>query len=220
VAATWLERGIAEIEEAALRMEQLIDELVDLAQLQTGSRLRLHCRPTDLVHLATVVTGAVQARNAGRCVQLELAQPSVIGSWDARRLRRVLENLLSNALKYSPPDRAILLYIGAHPLSDGDWAVLALHDCGRGIPTTDLPYIFEPFWRGSNVGEVAGSGLGLAGVKWIVKAHGGCIAVQSREGEGTTVIVRLPCQLEEPWDPCRKGWNPEGASAPESQSVA
>jgi signal transduction histidine kinase len=152
----------------------------------------LNRRQTDLVELATVVAAA-QARGVCQRVRLELAQPSVVGCWDAKHLRRVLENLLNNAIKYSPPGGETVLCVGSDWMPDGDWAVVTVRDYGRGIPAADLPSIFEPFWRGSNSGGVAGSGLGLTSVKQIIEAHGGSIAVQSREGEGTTVTVRLPC---------------------------
>jgi signal transduction histidine kinase len=191
--ANWLDHGLAQIEDAGLRMEQLVDELIDLAQIRVGNRLQLSRRPTDLAELA-VRAAAAQATGERHRVRLEIAQPSVIGYWDGARLRRVLENVLSNAIKYSPPGREIVLRVARDVLLDGDWAVLAVRDHGRGIPAADLPNIFEPFWRGSNIDQVAGSGLGLTSVKRIVEAHGGSIAVESREGEGTTVTVRLPCE--------------------------
>src|SRR5204862_6429143 len=72
------------------------------------------------------------------------------------------------------------------------WATLQVQDRGLGIPAADLPYVFERFRRGSNVGRIGGTGIGLAGAKQIVEQHDGSIAAGSAEGEGTTVTVRLP----------------------------
>jgi signal transduction histidine kinase len=188
----WLDGGLAQIEEAGRRMEQLVDEIVDLAQSQAGTALPLSRRPTDLAELAAQAAAA-QGTSGDRRVRLEIGQPRVHGNWDAARLRRVLENLLSNAIKYSPPGGEVVLHVKRDVCHDGDWAIVVVRDEGRGIPAADQPYIFEPFWRGANGCQVAGSGLGLASVKRIVEAHGGSITVQSQEGEGTTITVRLPC---------------------------
>jgi signal transduction histidine kinase len=76
---------------------------------------------------------------------------------------------------------------------EGPWAVLTVADHGLGIPAADLPHIFERFQRGRNVaGRVAGSGVGLAGVRHVVEQHGGTVSVESREGGGSTFTVRLP----------------------------
>jgi signal transduction histidine kinase len=103
-----------------------------------------------------------------------------------------VDNLLSNALKYSPPDHEVVLRVGRDMQCDGTWAVLTVHDHGSGIPAAGQPHIFLPFWRGTNSRQMPGSGLGLASVKQIVEAHGGSIDVHSDEGQGTTVTVHLP----------------------------
>src|SRR6185436_12943599 len=100
--------------------------------------------------------------------------PEVVGQWDAARLARVLDNLLGNAVKYSPEGGQIAVRV----TGDGSWATLTMADEGLGIPTADLPRIFERFQRGRNVaGHVPGSGVGLAGVRHVVEQHGGSVAV-------------------------------------------
>jgi signal transduction histidine kinase len=190
--AAWLDHGLAEIEEAGRWMARLIDDLVDLGQVQAGDPLALSRRPTDLAQLAAGAVARVQATSRRHLVRLELAQPSVTGCWDAARLRRVLENLLNNAIKYSSPDREIVVRVACEGTLKGDCAVLLVRDHGRGIPLADQAHIFTAFRRGSNVEGVAGSGLGLASVKQIVEAHGGSITVMSDEAQGTAVTVRLP----------------------------
>jgi signal transduction histidine kinase len=184
----WLTQGLADIEEAATRMAQLIDEIVDLARIRAGDPLHLNRDPTDLAALAARAAADAHASSQRHGVRLDLAEPSMIGRWDAARLRRVLENLLSNAIKYSPHGGAIVVRVAR----DGERAVLVVRDHGCGIPAADQPHIFEPFWRGSNVDQVPGSGLGLTSVKQIIEAHGGSVTVESGEGQGTTVTVRLP----------------------------
>jgi signal transduction histidine kinase len=121
-----------------------------------------------------------------------LFEPTVtelVGNWDATRLERVIANLLSNAIKYSPSGDDVLVEVSR----DDSWAVVSVADHGLGIPAADLPHIFERFRRASNVaGQIAGSGLGLAGARDIVEQHVGTISVHSDEGRGSTFVVRLP----------------------------
>ncbi|HET8631623.1 MAG TPA: GAF domain-containing sensor histidine kinase [Thermomicrobiales bacterium] len=180
--------GAAKIEATANKMTALINELLDVARLEAGEPLRLECAPTDLVALAAEAIAMHRANSEGRRIDLVAPEAELVGDWDQVRLERVLDNLLSNALKYSREGA-----VTVRAARDGDRAVLAVRDTGVGIPADDLPRIFERFHRGGNVeGRIAGTGLGLAGVRHIVEQHGGTIDVASREGAGTTVTVRLP----------------------------
>ena len=120
-----------------------------------------------------------------------------MGDWDARRLERVVENLLSNGVKYSPAGGDITVSVQRQ---DGS-AVVSVRDRGIGIPAADLPHMFERFRRAANVlGRIDGTGIGLSAAAHIVKQHGGSIDLESEEGEGTVVTVHLPLE------------NPEAAS--------
>jgi signal transduction histidine kinase len=166
-----------------------IDELRDATHLQAGRPLDLRLRPTDLVELARAVVQQHEDASERFQFRFETAVATLTSEWDAARLERVVENLLSNAQKYSPNGGAITVRVAR----DGDLGVLSVEDHGLGIPAVDLPRIFEPYSRGSNVtGQIAGSGLGLAGARGIVEQHGGMIAVTSTEGEGSTFAIRLP----------------------------
>jgi signal transduction histidine kinase len=104
-------------------------------------------------------------------------------------VERVVANLVSNAIKYSPGGGDVRVELAA----EAGWAVLRVQDQGVGIPAADLPRVFEQFHRAANVaGRIGGTGLGLAGARHIVEQHGGSIALESQEGVGTTVTVRLP----------------------------
>jgi signal transduction histidine kinase len=121
---------------------------------------------------------------------VESAAPSVVGPWDPSRLERVLANLLSNAVKYSPGGGDVVVEIWPA----GDWVEVRVRDQGIGIPPDEVERVFEPFHRGGNVvGVVGGTGLGLPGVRQLVREHGGSIRVErSVAGRGTELLLRLP----------------------------
>jgi signal transduction histidine kinase len=112
---------------------------------------------------------------------------------DRARLERVLQNVIGNAVKYSPDGAPVQVTAS---MQEG-WDVVVVRDSGVGIPADELPHIFTHFYRASTARGFPGSGLGLAGAKTIVEQHGGHIRVQSAVGQGTTVVVSLPCAL--PW---------------------
>lgn len=178
----------ARIVAATRKMATLIDDLVDMAQVEMGGTLQLQRGETDLVALAQRVLAEHQQMAAEHRLRLEAATPALIGQWDAPRLERVLDNLVSNAVKYSPEGSEVTLRVD----QEGDWAVVQVQDQGIGIPPADLTRLGEPFYRGRNTSGRAGTGLGLWGVRQIVEQHGGAVHIASREGEGTTVTVRLP----------------------------
>jgi signal transduction histidine kinase len=101
----------------------------------------------------------------------------------------VFDNIVSNAIKYSPNGGEILVQVGR----DKGWGVLSVQDAGVGIPTADLPHVFERYRRARNVSaKFAGTGLGLAGAKDLIELHGGSISVTSVEGVGSKFVIRLP----------------------------
>ncbi len=137
---------------------------------------------TDLVEevcINSLDTCRIHFTSAGDCTHLLL---------DEKLLRHILTNLLSNALKYSPPDATVQLMLNC----ENDRVVLAVTDQGIGIPLDDQKRLFESFHRAANVGNIPGTGLGLTIVKNAVKAHGGKIMVSSQLGGGTTFTVSIP----------------------------
>lgn len=177
------------IEINAARAAALLDELLDIARLEAGQALNLERRPTDLVALAERIVGEHQRDTERHRITFDAQEPELIGEWDVMRLARVLDNLLGNAIKYSPKGGEITVQV----TREGPWAVLTVADQGMGIPEADRSLIFEQFHRGRNVtGQMAGTGVGLAFVRLVVEQHGGSIAVESQEGVGSTFTVRLP----------------------------
>ena len=183
------------IEAAATRMTRLIDELLDDAQLQAGRPLALERQPTDLVAVARRAVAEHRRLTERHTIRLETTSSELVGQWDELRLDRVLDNLLSNAVKYSPDGGEIVLALSAEPSGHGAEAVLVVRDSGVGIPADELPRVFERFFRASNVGGIGGTGLGMAGVRQIVEQHGGTVQVESKQGAGTSIVVRLPLSL-------------------------
>lgn len=194
-----VEKWLSGIEAATSAMSGMLTELLDSAKLQAGQALDLHTGPVDLTALVQQQV-AILAESARRhSIELTVPTQPIAGEWDAPRLARVVANLLSNALKYSPGGAKILVALTTEEDADGAWAALRVSDQGFGIPAEDLPRIFERFFRATNARQIAaGTGIGLSGAKQIVEHHGGTLTLESRLGEGTTVIVRLPLHADTP----------------------
>jgi signal transduction histidine kinase len=183
-----LDMSIRTISGSVARMTALIDELLDVARLRMGTALVLERAPTDLVGLARRLAAIHQSASEKHTIVVNAKVPRLVGVWDERRLERVLDNLLSNAIKYSPGGE---IRVGVS--CDAESAVLSVQDRGIGIPEADLAHVFERFRRGANVrGRIDGTGIGLAAAAQIIQEHTGSIDLDSREGEGTLVTVRLP----------------------------
>ena len=144
-------RGLELLRTAATRMASWIDELLDSARLEAGRPLELRREPMDLVALAWQAISEHQRSTEQQRLRVETSEPKLIGVWDPARLRRAVDNLLSNALKYSPNGGDITIRVAVEPGENGKLAVLSVHDHGVGIPESDLPHIFERFRRGASV---------------------------------------------------------------------
>lgn len=197
--------------ESALRRSALrVDELMDLARRNDAEVMALHLAPVDLVDLVREVIVAYRAVDARHEIVLEPSPSSLIGSWDRDRLERSIDNLVNNALKFSPDGGHVAVAVSERRAGAGREALVTISDQGLGIPADEREEIFERFGRGSNVAAVPGSGLGLWSVRRIVEQHGGTIAVTSQIGKGSTFSVRLP--IIEPLSSEKPG-EPGGLSA-------
>src|SRR5438874_771215 len=181
------------------RMTELVEALLMLARADEGTA-PLHRETVDLRAIVeeTGESGELLAAEAG--VNMEVATPAdlAVVAVDSSRIRLLILNLLTNAVKYTPAGGSVRLQLGP---SNGR-VTLTVADSGVGIAPGDLPHIFDRFWRADSArtrtGERSGTGLGLAICKWIAEAHGGTIDVQSRPGRGTTFTVTLPRETTAP----------------------
>ena len=175
------------------RMHRLVEDLLFVSRVQSGK---------DSLDLGVVVLGQLAdhtvaaALPAAEAAEVEIVcdircHESTIG--DEHRLAEVLENLLSNALKFTPPGGLVTVWVGRV----GDAIVTRVSDNGIGVSEADRRHLFDRFFRASGTDGVPGAGLGLSIVKAIVDAHGGEVSVQSRLGSGTTFEVRLPLLTDE-----------------------
>jgi PAS domain S-box-containing protein len=180
-------RGVEAILNGARRMNQMIQELVDSARLE-AHQLQLRKEPVDLRQLAIDVVEQVTAVEDRARVQVECSErvPAVLANAD--RIVRVVTNLVTNALKYSPKDRPVVVRVAP----SRDQVLLSVSDEGVGIPAVDLPHVFDKFYRAQTAGRAEGLGLGLYIARLIVEAHGGHIWVESQVGKGSTFSFTLP----------------------------
>lgn len=181
------DRGrVQRIANEARRLQRLVEELLDASRIEDG-RLVGELEASDL---ATLVREACE-RHQAEGVRLVLeADAPVPATLDRTRIVQLLDNLVGNARKYSPPDSAI----GVRVWREGSEARLAVRDDGIGIPVEDLPRLFERFYRGSNVADRRhdGMGLGLYICRGIAEQHGGRIWAEPMPDGGTTFHVALP----------------------------
>ncbi|PYC67627.1 two-component sensor histidine kinase [Micromonospora arborensis] len=177
---------LALLHEEALLLQHIIDDLGDLAAADAGT-LRIDLRPTELRDVLTHVVDSHRGSALAAGVHLEL---TVVGEpvvqADQVRLRQMVGNLISNAIRHTPPGGSVT--VGANGTT------ISVRDTGSGITPADLPKIFDRFWRAdeSRSRVTGGSGLGLAITRHLTEAHGGTIEVQSEPGRGTLFTIRLP----------------------------
>ena len=173
------------------RLDWLATNLLELSKLDIGL-VALDLRPNDLRGVAeSAIEAAAQgASRKGVDLQAKLPSRPVRTRHDQQRIGQLLSNLLGNAVKFTPSGGSVTLTLERN----GDGAVLRVSDTGIGIDASELPHIFDRFYRGTRAAEAraTGSGLGLAIVKSIVDMHRGLITVDSAADRGTTVEVRLP----------------------------
>jgi signal transduction histidine kinase len=178
------------IRRGTMRLQGIVEDLLLVAQIE-ANRLELDPAPTDLAELATETVEAALPAAAEKGIELVLDVEGPLPlEADAGRLRQVLDNLVSNALKFTPSGGSVLLSAsnGSGPLH------VAVTDTGIGIPHEEIGQLFSRFYRASTATRrtIPGTGLGLVIARAIVEGHGGTISLASVEGEGTRVTVTLP----------------------------
>jgi signal transduction histidine kinase len=175
------------------QMSEMVEDLLTLARADEG-RAPLTLEELDVRDLVAdaAETAGLLAEAQGVDVTSNVPDQPVMLSADRQRIRELLLNLVTNAVKYTPAGGSVAIELEDAP----DFVRFRVTDTGIGIAPGDLPNIFDRFWRAdparSRTGDRPGVGLGLAITKWIAEAHGGTIVVSSRPGRGTTFTVTLP----------------------------
>ncbi|MCB0166287.1 MAG: HAMP domain-containing protein [Anaerolineae bacterium] len=186
-----LSEALSIIDSELDRMSRIVADLLLLSQADAGLSLRL-----EPVELDTVILEVYrQARVIANGVPIHLGhEDQAIVRGDPDRLKQLLINLMTNAIKHTPYDGSITLSL----YRDKEWVRVTVTDTGRGIAPTALPHIFERFYQAQDSENQSGSGLGLSIAQWIAKAHDGQITVISQLGKGSTFTLWLPNILEKP----------------------
>lgn len=221
--AAWLDEGLVLIKRNSARLLDLVNQMLDLAKLESG-KMALHYQPGDVVRYLKYLVESFHSYAQSKGVQIHfLSDLDALGmEFDPERLQQVVGNLLSNAVKFTPSGGHV--YLDVRTVSDSKPAaqrkaaatpsrlVIRVRDTGIGIPEDQLPHIFDRFYQATapTNGESAlsasaahggGSGIGLALTKELVKLMGGEIAVKSRPAQGAEFVVTLPIAAANPETP-------------------
>jgi signal transduction histidine kinase len=186
------QRNIGMIIDQARRLNRMIAALLDISRIQSG-QLSIEQAPIDLGRLLMRVVAEVRLSLTQHTIEVASEIPKrhkLIVLGDELRLEQVLQNLLQNAIKYSPGGGLIQVQLQHR----GQYALIAITDQGIGVPSEAMPLLFQRFYRATNADprHISGMGVGLYVVREILELHGGSIDVESTEGQGSTFTVELP----------------------------
>lgn len=182
-----LQESLRDIEREVSRLALLTNDLLVLAQADTGTKVRLE--PVALDDLVLETVRNLSPLTEGVALQPLIAeQVMILGDRD--RLKQALINLVTNALQHTPVGGLVQIELAR----DQEYAYLRVHDTGAGIASVDLPHVFDRFYRAdtSRVRHTGGSGLGLSIVQWVAEAHNGHVTVESKIGAGSVFTLVLP----------------------------
>ncbi|KAB2908220.1 MAG: PAS domain-containing protein [Ignavibacteriales bacterium] len=171
------------------RLAELINDVLDISKLE-GGKIDLEKTDFDAVELIKDIVGKYKNQADGKSIQITEDYPieSVILNGDRNRIQQAFDNIFENSLKFTPPGGRITVFLRVR----NNELETIISDTGIGIPKDDLPHIFQKFYKVARADNTTpGSGLGLSLVKQIIDHHRGFISIQSEEGNGTTVIIKL-----------------------------
>lgn len=178
------------MENEVMRLQGLIEDLFTLSRAEVG-KLTLRCEPTNIGALvqSTIEARAPLAWQSSRVeVVAHISSTIPDALVDEGRLEQVLQNLLHNAVRHTPPGGIVAVGV----MTEGDELVIQVKDTGEGIAASDIQHIWERFYQANGTHRSGGAGLGLALVKELVEAMNGTITVASTPGEGSCITIRLP----------------------------
>ncbi|HET9967383.1 MAG TPA: ATP-binding protein, partial [Streptosporangiaceae bacterium] len=178
---------LGSLRDEVLRLARMVGDLQTLAAADAAA-LNLTRKPVDLAELAGAAADSLGRRFEAAGLELHRQLDAAPVLADPRWLHQVITNLLTNALKFTPPGGQVTIITGVA----GADAVLRVTDTGQGIPAEDLPRIFDRFFRGQQAAQISGSGIGLAIAAELAEAHGGRLAAASEVGHGTQLTLSLP----------------------------
>ena len=190
LSAEQLNKNLHRIQENVKHMSQLLNDVLIIGKTEAG-KLELNRQHVNLKRLCHSIVEQFEmstlqkTKRNFKFVEKDLCENA---SLDPKLIRQILDNLISNAVKYSPENSDILFEAGC----TNDKIFFKIQDNGIGIPVEDQKRLFEPFYRATNVGTISGTGLGMAIVKNSVELHGGTITLESEENAGARFIVELP----------------------------
>lgn len=186
-----IEQKLTKIKEQVGHLKDIMDDVLLLARMQ-ARRVEFDPILLDPNALCQTVIEEFQSRpDIQHQILYTFEGLEELAKLDKKLMREMINNFISNAIKYSPPDKPVTVHLERTP----DALVLRVVDQGIGIPDADQNHLFEPFHRATNVGSVSGTGLGLVITKEAVDMHGGTITVESQVGTGTTFTVHIPITL-------------------------
>ena len=199
------------------RLSELVNTMLDVSRIATG-QLQLARAPLDLCAFARRVVDEASAGSERHELSVHVPDEPVVVEGDELRLEQELQNLIGNAIKYSPDGGPVEVRVERRPGA----AALAVRDYGIGIPAEALPRLGERFYRADNarLRQIAGMGMGLTIVSEIVARHGGRLEVESAEGQGSTFTVLLPLADEAPRPADENGVAAPGCPTPAPESAA
>jgi signal transduction histidine kinase len=180
-------RGLQVISEQIVRMNGLLDKLLDLSRITT-ERLSIERHPADLTHILGYLVSDLRTTTGRQALTLEGAEDLCMGTFDVGRISQAIGQIIANAIAYSAEGSPVTVRLERTP---GE-AIIAVADLGIGIPAAEHERIFEPFFRASNAASRAGMGMGLFVAQQILARHDGRIWFESTEGRGSTFFIALP----------------------------
>jgi two-component system phosphate regulon sensor histidine kinase PhoR len=180
-------RGLQIISEQIIRMNGLLDKLLDLSRI-TAERVRIDRRPADLAQIVSHTIAELRSTTGRQELTLERAEGAYSGAFDVMRIHQAIEQIVANAIAYSPEDSPVIVRLER----SGSEAIVSVMDHGIGIPADEQERIIEPFFRASNAASRSGMGMGLFVAQQILAQHEGRIWFESAQGQGSTFYIALP----------------------------